>query len=66
MLKTRFIGGGIAAAILALFALPAAAQSFRVQCPAGTVLHPATVPATRQLRHHHPAAGYQSEYESHR
>jgi FtsP/CotA-like multicopper oxidase with cupredoxin domain len=41
MLKTRFIGGGIAAAILALFTLPAAAQSFRVQCAAGTLAHPA-------------------------
>src|SRR3979490_2044804 len=39
MLSTRFFGGGIAAAILALFALPAAAQSFRVQCPSGTPTH---------------------------
>src|SRR3979490_1647097 len=41
MLSTRFFGGGIAAAILALFALPAAAQSFRVQCPSGTPTHSA-------------------------
>jgi len=40
MLKTRLIGGGVAAAILALFALPAAAQSFRVQCPGSTAMHP--------------------------
>jgi len=40
MLKTRLIGGGIATAILALFALPAAAQSFRVQCPGTTAMHP--------------------------
>jgi FtsP/CotA-like multicopper oxidase with cupredoxin domain len=40
MLKTRFIGGGVATAILALFTLPAAAQSFRVQCPSSTPMHP--------------------------
>jgi len=31
--------------IFALVAVPASAQTFKVQCPAGTVLHPATVPA---------------------
>jgi FtsP/CotA-like multicopper oxidase with cupredoxin domain len=35
------IGSGIAAVILALCALPAAAQSFKVQCPSSTTLHPA-------------------------
>ena len=45
MLSTRFFGGGIAAAILTLFALPAAAQSFRVQCPTSTPTHPTTVNA---------------------
>ncbi len=40
MLSTRVIGSGIAAAVLALFALPAAAQSFRVQCPTATLTHP--------------------------
>ena len=44
MKSTRLFGSGIAALLLALFALPAAAQSFRVQCPAGTALHPANVP----------------------
>ena len=42
MLSTRLIGSGIAAALLALFALPAAAQSFRVQCPKGTPTHSAS------------------------
>ena len=41
MLIKRVIGSGLAAAVLGLLALPAGAQSFRVQCPAGTKLHPA-------------------------
>jgi FtsP/CotA-like multicopper oxidase with cupredoxin domain len=40
MLSTRLFGSGIATAVLALLALPAAAQSFRVQCPRSTTLHP--------------------------
>ena len=40
MLSTRIFGSGIAAAVLALCALPASAQSFRVQCPSSTTLHP--------------------------
>ncbi len=43
MLSTRLFASG-AAAILAWFALPAAAQSFRVQCPKTTPTH--TTPAT--------------------
>jgi FtsP/CotA-like multicopper oxidase with cupredoxin domain len=40
MVSTRLFGGAIAAAALALCALPAEAQSFRVQCPTATNLHP--------------------------
>ncbi len=40
MSSTRFFWSGIAAALLGLIALPAAAQSFRVQCPNATALHP--------------------------
>ncbi len=40
MSSTRFIWSGIAAALLGLLALPVAAQSFRVQCPNATALHP--------------------------
>src|SRR4051794_33415448 len=40
MSSTRFIWSGIAAALLAVTALPSAAQSFRVQCPKYTALHP--------------------------
>jgi hypothetical protein len=36
---------GICFALLTAIALPAAAQSFRVQCPPGTPLHPGTVAA---------------------
>ena len=43
MLNSRLIRGGLAA-LLCVVALPVMAQSFRVQCPAGTTLHPATVP----------------------
>ena len=40
MIYTRLLGSGLAALLLALTALPAAAQSFRVQCPTHTTLHP--------------------------
>ena len=40
MIITRLIGSGIAATLLALIALPAAAQSFQVQCPGSTITHP--------------------------
>ena len=40
MHSTRLFGSGVAAALLALFALPAGAQSFMVQCPTHTALHP--------------------------
>jgi FtsP/CotA-like multicopper oxidase with cupredoxin domain len=40
MINTRLLGSGIAALLLAMMALPATAQSFRVQCPTHTALHP--------------------------
>src|SRR5712675_3225301 len=40
MFSTRLFGSGIAAACLALCALPVAAQSFKVQCPTATPSHP--------------------------
>ena len=39
MTSTRIFGSGVAAVVLALIALPASAQSFRVQCPSSTTLH---------------------------
>jgi FtsP/CotA-like multicopper oxidase with cupredoxin domain len=44
MFSTRFIGSGIAAVLLTSLALPAAAQSFRVQCPTHTTLHQLVTP----------------------
>lgn len=38
---SRLIPRGLQAVMLALFALPAGAQSFRVQCPTSTITHPA-------------------------
>jgi len=43
MLSTRLFGSGITAVVLALFALPAAAQSFRLQCPQSTTMHSSEV-----------------------
>ena len=40
MISTRIFGSGIAAVVVTLFALPAAAQSFKVQCPQSTTMHP--------------------------
>jgi FtsP/CotA-like multicopper oxidase with cupredoxin domain len=40
MLNKRFVGGGISALVLASLALPAAAQTFSVQCPQTTSTHP--------------------------
>src|SRR5580765_1447646 len=40
MVSTRSICSGIVAVLVAVFTLPAAAQSFRVQCPKFTNLHP--------------------------
>src|SRR6266478_7359646 len=38
--KTLIALRGLPAILLALLALPAGAQSFRVQCPASTITHP--------------------------
>ncbi len=40
MLRQELVSRGLPAALLVLFALPAGAQSFRVQCPTNTALHP--------------------------
>jgi FtsP/CotA-like multicopper oxidase with cupredoxin domain len=40
MLKPQWIARGLPALLLALFASPAVAQSFRVQCPTTTITHP--------------------------
>jgi hypothetical protein len=40
MLNTRFVLGGLPTILLAMMSLPAAAQSFRVQCPTSTITHP--------------------------
>ena len=40
MLDKRYFGGALAALLLVLCALPATAQTFRVQCPSATTLHP--------------------------
>src|SRR5258708_10643812 len=44
MVSTRLFGSGFAAMLLAVFALPARAQSFKVQCPTHTALHPLVAP----------------------
>ncbi len=44
MVSTRVFGSGFAAMLLAVFALPATAQSFKVQCPTHTTLHPLVAP----------------------
>jgi FtsP/CotA-like multicopper oxidase with cupredoxin domain len=49
MIKTSHLWGGLPAVLLALAALPAGAQSFRVQCPThGTTLHPLQDPTRVQ------------------
>jgi len=40
MLNTRFVLRGLPAILLVVMSLPAAAQSFRVQCPTSTITHP--------------------------
>ena len=44
MLSIRSILGTISALLLCVFALPATAQSFKVQCPTTTTLHPSPAP----------------------
>ncbi|WP_233805050.1 multicopper oxidase domain-containing protein [Paraburkholderia sp. HP33-1] len=45
MFSTLAYRNGVAALLLLLFALPSFAQSFRVQCPPTTTLHPNALPA---------------------
>src|SRR5712672_3885139 len=40
MINTQLVRLGLPAFLLALLSLPAAAQSFRVQCPTSTITHP--------------------------
>lgn len=44
MISTQIFRRGLPVIVLALLALPAAAQSFRVQCPTHTKLHPLVTP----------------------
>jgi hypothetical protein len=43
MINTQLVRLGLPTILLALLSLPAAAQSFRVQCPTSTITHPSTV-----------------------
>jgi FtsP/CotA-like multicopper oxidase with cupredoxin domain len=43
MLKMHLVRLGLPTIILALLSLPAAAQSFRVQCPTSTITHPSAL-----------------------
>ena len=45
----------LALAMLSAFAVPAGAQTFRVQCPGSTTMHPRVTTATRASRHQVPA-----------
>jgi FtsP/CotA-like multicopper oxidase with cupredoxin domain len=40
MLNTRFVFRGLPGILMVVMALPAAAQSFKVQCPTSTITHP--------------------------
>src|ERR1700688_2225937 len=40
MINTQLVRLGLPTILLALLSLPAAAQSFRVQCPTSTITHP--------------------------
>src|ERR1700692_1898530 len=43
MINTHLVRLGLPTILLALLSLPAAAQSFRVQCPTSTITHPTAV-----------------------
>jgi FtsP/CotA-like multicopper oxidase with cupredoxin domain len=43
MINTQLVRLGLPTLLLALLSLPAAAQSFRVQCPTSTITHPASI-----------------------
>jgi FtsP/CotA-like multicopper oxidase with cupredoxin domain len=46
MINTQLVRLGLPTLLLAVLSLPAAAQSFRVQCPYSTITHPAPSPVT--------------------
>jgi FtsP/CotA-like multicopper oxidase with cupredoxin domain len=46
MINTQLVRLGMPTILLALLSLPAAAQSFRVQCPYSTITHPAPPPGS--------------------
>ncbi|MBK4735832.1 multicopper oxidase domain-containing protein [Noviherbaspirillum pedocola] len=54
---SRVLKFGLPAALLALVALPAAAQSFSVQCPTSTPLHPAKGGAAGAIKCQHISGG---------
>src|SRR6266699_1972300 len=43
MINTQLVRLGLPTLLLALLSLPAAAQSFRVQCPTSTITHPSAL-----------------------
>ena len=43
MINTQMVRLGLPTILLAMLSLPAAAQSFRVQCPTSTITHPSTL-----------------------
>src|SRR6267378_2037239 len=43
MINTQLVRLGLPTILLALLSLPAAAQSFRVQCPTSTITHPSAL-----------------------
>src|SRR5450631_2289809 len=54
MINTQLVRLGLPTFLLALLSLPAAAQSFRVQCPTSTITHPDTT-GTQLLNSSEPA-----------
>ena len=67
MFSTRSICSGIAAVLVAVLALPVAAQSFRVQCPKFTALHPDPTAASTitAINNAGPGATYESVFPGH-
>jgi hypothetical protein len=46
MINSQLVRFGVPTLLLAMLSLPAAAQSFRVQCPYSTITHPASAPVS--------------------
>jgi len=55
MINTQLVRLGLPTLLLALLSLPAAAQSFRVQCPTSTITHPASIGSTPLNNNAEPA-----------